>query len=199
MNRSHTLKRLLDIIVSLMVIVFILSWLMPILVLMIKAESEGPGIFKQERSGRFNKPFWCYKLRSMRLNPALAHVQATKNDSRVTRVGAFIRKTSLDELPQFFNVLLGNMSLVGPRPHMIEHTERFSQTVDQYMDRHFLKPGITGWAQINGFRGEVREQDQLQKRVEHDLWYIENWSVMGDVRIIVSTVLNVIRGEENAY
>lgn len=199
MNRSRTIKRLIDVIVSLFVIIFILSWMLPILVLLIKTESEGPGIFKQERSGRYNKPFWCYKLRSMRLNPAIVHIQATKNDPRVTRIGAFIRRTSLDELPQFFNVLLGNMSLVGPRPHMLKHTEEFSQTIDQYMDRHFLKPGITGWAQINGYRGEVKVHDELLKRVEHDIWYIENWTITHDIKILVNTATNVLKGEENAY
>jgi putative colanic acid biosynthesis UDP-glucose lipid carrier transferase len=199
MNKSRTIKRLFDIVFSLIVIVFVLSWLLPILVILIKTESEGPGIFKQERSGMHNKPFWCYKLRSMRLNPAIVHVQATKNDPRVTRIGAFIRRTSLDELPQFFNVLLGNMSIVGPRPHMLKHTEEFSQVIDQYMDRHFLRPGITGWAQVNGYRGEVKEHDQIRKRVEHDIWYIENWTNTGDIKIILATITNTIKGDENAY
>lgn len=197
MNKSRTVKRLFDIFFSLAVIIFILSWLLPILVVIIKLESPGPGIFKQLRSGRNNNPFLCYKFRSMRVNKATS--QATKDDPRITRIGAFLRRTSLDELPQFFNVLLGDMSVVGPRPHMLKHTEEFSQKIDQYMDRHFLKPGVTGWAQINGYRGEIRDHDQILKRVEYDMQYIDNWTNTGDIKIICQTIFNAIRGEENAY
>ncbi|WP_374949653.1 sugar transferase [Mucilaginibacter sp.] len=197
MNRSRTLKRIFDIIVSLTVIVLVLSWLLPILVVLIKLESAGPGIFKQERSGRNNKPFWCYKFRSMRVNNLA--VQATKGDYRTTKIGAFMRRTSMDELPQFFNVLFGEMSIVGPRPHMLKHTEEYSLIIDQYMDRHYLRPGITGWAQVNGYRGEIKDHDQIVKRVEHDMWYIENWTVTGDINIIINTFISVIKGDENAY
>lgn len=197
MNKNRTLKRLLDIVISLAVIVFILSWLVPLLVIIIKIESRGPGIFKQERSGRNNKPFWCYKFRSMRVNNS--DRQATKGDYRTTRIGAFMRRTSVDELPQFFNVLFGEMSIVGPRPHMLKHTEEYSLTVDQYMDRHFLRPGITGWAQVNGYRGEIRDHAQIIGRTECDIWYIENWTITGDFKIIFKTIASVVTGDENAY
>jgi putative colanic acid biosynthesis UDP-glucose lipid carrier transferase len=125
--------------------------------------------------------------------------QASKNDSRVTRIGRFLRRTSLDEFPQFFNVLLGSMSIVGPRPHMLQHTSDYSKIVDQYMVRHFLKPGITGWAQINGYRGEITEPIHIKNRVEYDIWYMENWSLMLDIKIVFLTFYNILRGEEKAY
>ena len=125
--------------------------------------------------------------------------QASKNDDRITPFGKFMRKTSLDELPQFFNVLLGNMSIVGPRPHMLKHTELYRAIIDKYMVRQNLKPGITGWAQVNGFRGETNTDYLMEKRVEHDIWYLENWSLMLDVKIAFMTVINVFRGEKNAY
>jgi putative colanic acid biosynthesis UDP-glucose lipid carrier transferase len=192
-------KRAFDILFSSLVIVFILSWLYPILALIIKLQSPGPVLFKQVRSGRNNEPFWCYKFRSMHVNSKSDQQQASKNDSRITRIGRFMRKTSLDELPQFFNVLFGDMTVIGPRPHMVKHTEQYSAIINQYMVRHFLKPGISGWAQVHGFRGETREQKQMEKRVEHDIWYLENWSLMLDVRIVFMTVINLLRGEENAY
>ena len=125
--------------------------------------------------------------------------QASKNDDRITPFGKFMRKTSLDELPQFFNVLLGNMSIVGPRPHMLKHTELYRAIIDKYMVRQNLKPGITGWAPVNGFRGETNTDYLMEKRVEHDIWYLENWSLMLDVKIAFMTVINVFRGEKNAY
>jgi len=197
MNRVH--KRLFDIVFSLLVTVFILSWLIPLLGLLIYLESPGPIFFIQIRSGKDNKPFGCFKFRSMTVNKASEAVQATRNDKRVTRVGRFIRRTSLDEFPQFLNVLKGEMSIVGPRPHMLKHTKGFSTMEDQYMIRQFLKPGITGWAQVNGYRGEITELQHIKKRVEYDLWYLENWSLWLDLRIIFLTVYNVFRGEENAY
>lgn len=192
-------KRLLDIVVSLFVIVFILSWLMPILAILIYLESPGSIFFKQLRSGRNNKAFNCLKFRSMRVNRDAHMKQASKHDDRITRVGRFIRRTSLDEFPQFFNVLKGEMSLVGPRPHMLKHTDDYSQLLDQYMVRHFAKPGITGWAQVNGYRGETRELEQMKGRVEHDIWYLENWSLWLDVKIIILTAYNIFRGEKNAF
>lgn len=192
-------KRLFDVIVSLGVIVFIFSWLYPILAIIIKCQSRGPVIFKQLRSGRDNKPFWCYKFRSMTADNRSEHVQASLNDSRITPIGKFMRKTSLDELPQFFNVLFGYMSVIGPRPHMLTHTEQYSKIIDKYMVRHFLKPGISGWAQINGYRGETKDPQLMQKRVEHDIWYMENWSLMLDVKVIFFTIINVFKGEDNAY
>ena len=196
---DRVVKRLFDIVFSLFVILFIFSWLYPILALLIKLESPGPIIFKQERSGRNNVQFFCYKFRSMRVNEDSHLRQASKNDDRITRIGQMLRKTSLDELPQFFNVLLGNMSVVGPRPHMLKHTEHYREIVDQYMVRHYMKPGITGWAQVNGYRGETNELGLMEKRVEHDIWYMENWSALLDIKIVIMTVLNVLKGEKNAY
>lgn len=192
-------KRAGDIIISVLVIVFILSWLFPIVAILIRMESKGPVLFKQLRTGRDNKPFWCYKFRSMKLNGESDTAQAKKGDARVTRIGRLLRKTSVDEFPQFMNVLLGDMSVIGPRPHMIRHTEEYRAIIDQYMVRQHARPGITGWAQINGFRGETRTHDLMKKRVEHDIWYLENWSLMLDVKIIFLTIIHVIRGEENAY
>jgi putative colanic acid biosynthesis UDP-glucose lipid carrier transferase len=192
-------KRLFDVVFSSLVIVFILSWLTPIIALLIKIESPGPVIFKQLRSGRNNTPFWCYKFRSMRLNDDSNNLQASKNDKRVTKIGAILRKTSIDELPQFFNVLLGNMSVVGPRPHMVSHTDTYRLVVEQYMMRLYSKPGITGWAQVNGYRGETKDREQMRNRVAHDIWYLENWSIVKDINITYKTVLNAVNGEVNAY
>ncbi|WP_247237232.1 undecaprenyl-phosphate glucose phosphotransferase [Telluribacter sp. SYSU D00476] len=196
---NQFIKRAFDILFSLFVLVFILSWLIPILSILIYLESPGPVFFSQLRSGKDNKPFWCYKFRSMTINKEMEAVQATKNDKRVTRIGRIIRKTSLDEFPQFYNVLRGDMSIVGPRPHMLKHNDDFQAMEDQYMIRHYLKPGITGWAQINGYRGEITEPTHIKKRVEYDLWYLEHWSIVLDLEIIFLTAYNVIKGEKNAY
>lgn len=192
-------KRILDVVVSALVIIFILSWLIPLLGLLIFVESPGPIFFKQKRSGKNNKVFKCIKFRSMRINKDSDTRQATKFDDRITKIGNFIRKTSLDEFPQFINVFRGEMSLVGPRPHMVKHTDDYSKEVDQYMIRQFLKPGITGWAQVNGFRGEITSPEQIQGRVNKDLWYLENWSLWLDVQIIFLTVYQIFRGDDNAY
>lgn len=192
-------KRVLDVIISLLVVVFILSWLVPLLGLLIYLESKGPIFFSQLRSGKNNKTFYCMKFRSMKVNKESDTKQATKNDSRVTRIGAFIRKTSLDEFPQFINVLKGEMSLVGPRPHMVKHTSDYSKIVDQYMIRQFLKPGITGWAQVNGLRGEITDNEQIINRVNEDLWYLENWNIFLDIRILFLTVYKVFKGDEKAF
>ncbi|NEU10244.1 undecaprenyl-phosphate glucose phosphotransferase [Flavihumibacter sp. R14] len=196
---SRVKKRLFDVVFSILVIVFIISWLYPLLALFIKLQSPGPVLFRQLRSGRDNKPFWCYKFRSMHLNADSDRQQAQRNDPRVTPIGRFMRRTSLDEFPQFFNVLFGNMSIVGPRPHMVNQTEQYRGLIDQYMVRQFLKPGITGWAQVNGLRGETKEVKLMRKRVEHDIWYMENWSAMLDVRIVFITIISVLKGEENAF
>ena len=192
-------KRMFDVAVSLIAIVFVLSWLTPLLSLLIYLSSPGPIFFSQWRSGKNNRPFRCLKFRSMALNAQADSRQATKNDVRVTTIGKFIRKTSLDEFPQFVNVLLGHMSIVGPRPHMLEHTKKYSAQEEHYMVRQFAKPGITGWAQTNGYRGEITEVQQMQKRVEYDLWYLENWSLSLDFKIMFLTVYNVFKGEPNAY
>ena len=192
-------KRALDIVVSFLVIVFILSWLLPILGILILLESKGPIIFSQLRSGKNNKQFKCLKFRSMRINKDADDKQATKNDARVTKIGKFIRKTSLDEFPQFINVLKGEMSIVGPRPHMIKHTSDYSKLVDNFMIRQFLKPGITGWAQVNGHRGEIKDSQAIKMRVHNDLWYLENWNIWLDIRIIFLTIYKVMKGDENTY
>lgn len=192
-------KRIFDVVVSFLVIAFILSWLVPLMGLLIWLESRGPVFFGQERTGKDNKNFRCLKFRSMHVNRNSDTAQATKNDPRITIMGRFLRRTNLDEFPQFLNVFRGHMSIVGPRPHMLKHTDEYSQLIRQYMVRQFLKPGITGWAQVNGLRGETKDISQMQRRVEHDLWYLENWSLLFDLRIIFLTVFNTLKGEKNAY
>ena len=196
---NKIIKRAFDIIFSLIIIVGILSWLIPILAIFIKLESKGNVFFKQKRNGLNYKEFYCYKFRSMRLNEIADLYQVSKNDPRITRVGKFIRKTSIDELPQFFNVLLGDMSVVGPRPHMVSHTEMYARRIDKFMVRHFIKPGITGLAQTKGFRGEVESDKDIIYRVKFDIFYLENWSLLLDIKIIFLTVVNAIKGEEKAY
>jgi len=192
-------RRIFDVVVSLLVVVFVLSWMVPLVGLAILLESRGPVFFVQARSGKNNRSFPCLKFRSMVKNNSAEHRQATRNDSRVTRVGRFLRRTSIDEFPQFLNVLKGDMSIVGPRPHMLKHTSDYSELLDQFMIRQFVKPGITGWAQVNGYRGETRDLIQMQRRIEHDIWYLENWSLWLDVRIVFMTVFNLFRREANAY
>jgi putative colanic acid biosynthesis UDP-glucose lipid carrier transferase len=192
-------KRLYDIVVSSLIIVFILSWLVPIIGLLIWIESRGPIFFVQQRSGKNGKIFNCIKFRSMKVNREAHSKQAEKNDERITRIGKFIRKTNIDELPQFLNVWMSDMSIVGPRPHMLKHTDDYSKLIKQYMIRHFLKPGITGWAQINGCRGETKTVKDMNDRVQYDLWYLENWSLWLDTRIILMTALNMVKGEKNAF
>ncbi len=196
---SKFLKRSLDIVFSLFIILFVFSWLYPIFAILIKLESKGPVLFSQVRTGRDGLHFKCYKFRSMRVNTDADKIQATRNDGRVTRFGAFLRKTSLDELPQFFNVLTGNMSIVGPRPHMISHTKEYSQLTEKYTARHSHRPGITGWAQINGLRGEVADINAILKRVDADVWYLKNWSILLDLKIIFVTFWITIKGDKNAY
>ena len=192
-------KRLFDIVFSLLFLCTIFPIIFIIIGLAIKITSPGPILFKQKRSGEENKEFWCYKFRSMRVNKDSDKVQATLNDPRKTRLGNFMRKTSIDELPQFINVLLGDMSVVGPRPHMLKHTEEYSKLIDKYMVRHLVKPGITGWAQVTGFRGETKELWQMEGRVERDIWYLEHWTFMLDLYIIYKTVKNAVKGEKEAY
>lgn len=165
----------------------------------VKASSPGPIFFRQKRTGYLGKEFTCWKFRTMRVNKQSDSAQAVKTDPRKTRVGDFLRRTSIDELPQFFNVLVGDMSIVGPRPHMLKHTEDYSRLIDQYMVRHLIKPGITGWAQVNGYRGATEQLWMMENRVEKDVWYIENWTLMLDLKIIVRTVVNALKGEKNAY
>ena len=196
---NQFIKRLFDIIFSLVVIVFLLSWLTPILAILIRIESRGPIFFKQSRNGFNYKEFDCYKFRSMTPNKNAHLHQATRDDQRVTRIGKFIRKTSIDELPQFFNVLFGDMSVVGPRPHMVSHTDMYAKRIDKFMVRHFVKPGITGLAQVSGFRGEIETDKDIINRVKYDIFYIENWSILLDLKIIFQTAMNAVKGEEKAY
>jgi len=192
-------KRLFDIFFSLGVILFIFTWLFPILAILVKLSSKGPVFYKQRRLGRDNKDFVCWKFRSMRTDNDTVFKQATKNDPRITKIGAIMRKTNLDEMPQFINVLMGQMSVVGPRPHPLKLNDQYRDIVDKYMVRHFCLPGITGWAQVNGFRGETQTPDVMEQRIKLDVHYIENWSFWLDVRIVIKTVTNMFGKEENAY
>ena len=193
------IKRFFDIVLSLFVIVCILSWLTPILALLIKTESKGPIFFKQKRNGLDYKEFYCYKYRSMRPNPNANLHQIKKDDPRVTKIGKIIRKTSIDELPQFINVLKGDMSVVGPRPHMVSHTHMYAEKIDKFMVRHFVKPGITGLAQVSGFRGEVEDDNFITNRVKYDIFYLENWSLLMDFKIVFQTIYNALGGDDKAY
>lgn len=187
-------KRLFDILFSLLVIVLIFSWLFPIIILLIKLDSKGPLFFKQKRTGINNKTFTCLKFRTMTVNDESDSKQAQVNDSRITSIGKFLRRSNIDELPQFINVFLGNMSVVGPRPHMLKHTQQYSELIRHYKVRHFVKPGITGWAQVNGYRGLTDEVWKMEKRVEYDMEYLENWDLMCDIKIIFMTLFG-----NNAY
>lgn len=198
-SANTIIKRAFDILFSSIVIVFVLSWLTPLIAILIKLESKGPVFFKQSRNGFNYQEFDCYKFRSMTPNKNANLYQATRGDQRVTKVGKFIRKTSIDELPQFFNVLFGDMSVVGPRPHMVSHTNMYAKKIDKFMVRHFVKPGITGLAQVSGFRGEVETDKDIIGRVKYDIFYIENWSILLDIKIIAQTFINAVRGEEKAY
>ena len=196
---SRITKRAFDIVFSSLVLIFVLSWLTPLLFILIKLESPGNLFFKQKRHGLKRKVFWCYKFRSMRSNGDSHNKMATKNDSRITCIGKILRKTSIDELPQFYNVLMGDMSVVGPRPHMELHTFDYETTVDKYLVRHFVKPGITGLAQIRGYRGEVTDKVDILNRVRLDIFYVEKWNLALDLKIVYQTMENAFRGEEKAY
>jgi len=193
------LKRSFDILFSILVIFGLLLWIGPLLAILITLESKGPVFFIQKRTGFDNEEFLCFKFRSMGMNTSSDAVQAGRNDMRVTKIGKFIRRTSIDELPQFYNVLFGHMSVVGPRPHMLKHTDEYASKVDKYMLRHFVKPGITGLAQVRGYRGEIEKDSDIQNRIRFDIFYVENWSFFMDLKIIVQTVLNAIKGEDKAY
>lgn len=195
----RNVKRLFDIIFSSFVLLFVCSWLFPIIAIAIKINSKGPVFFKQKRLGKDKVEFDCYKFRSMTVNKKADELQATKGDARITKTGAFLRKTSLDEFPQFWNVLKGDMSVVGPRPHMLKHNIEYSKIIDDYMVRQLVKPGITGWAQVNGYRGETKEDVDMMNRVEYDVWYLENWYFLLDLKIIFLTFWNIFKGEDKAY
>ena len=195
---NKLVKRAFDIVFALCVMVLLLSWLMPIIAILIKLESKGPVFFKQGRPGINEDEFFCYKFRSMRVN-STTELEAKKDDPRVTRIGRFIRKTSIDETPQFLNVLLGDMSVVGPRPHLWAQNILYGQKIKKYMIRHYIKPGITGLAQVRGYRGEIETDEDMINRIKFDVFYIENWSLILDIKIIIQTVVNIFKGEEKAY
>ena len=195
---NRLLKRLFDIVFSVLCLIPTVL-LLPFIVLAIKRQSPGPVFFRQMRTGIDGHEFCCYKFRSMHVNSDADRLQATKDDPRKFPFGNFMRKTNIDELPQFWNVLIGDMSIVGPRPHMLAHTEQYDKLIDKYMVRHFVKPGITGWAQVTGFRGETRELWQMEGRVERDIWYIQHWSLWLDLRIIWMTVKTIFKRDEKAY
>ena len=198
---NRVFKRIFDITFSFLVIVFILSWLSLILYILIKIESKGPLFFKHKRNGINYKEFYCYKYRTLSISSSEKVDYVKQEDHRVTKVGRFLRRTSLDELPQFINVLKGDMSVVGPRPHMLAYTKAYSKKIDPYnfIFRHNVKPGITGLAQIKGFRGEVKQDEDIVNRVKYDIFYIENWSILLDLNIIFRTILSIIKGDDKAY
>ncbi|MDR2679596.1 MAG: undecaprenyl-phosphate glucose phosphotransferase [Tannerella sp.] len=196
---NRFLKRCFDLTFSIAVLLTVFPVLYVFVGVLIKISSKGPVLFKQKRTGLYGQIFECYKFRTMRINEEADKQQAVKDDPRTTKTGSFLRRTNLDEFPQFINVLLGNMSVVGPRPHMLKHTEQYSLLIDKYMVRHLVKPGITGWAQITGYRGETRTLEQMEGRVKRDVWYLENWSFFLDLKIIVVTIINMFKGESNAY
>jgi Undecaprenyl-phosphate glucose phosphotransferase len=196
---NQAVKRSFDVLFSLLVIVFVYPWLLPIIALLIKIDSRGPVFFWQQRSGRNNQSFWCLKFRSMYVNDDSNFKQATRDDNRITRAGRFLRKTNLDEMPQFFNVLLGHMSVVGPRPHPIKLDENFRTIIERYDERNLVKPGVTGLAQVKGYRGETAHPQLMKNRVRVDLFYIENWTFILDLKIIFLTVTSMMRGDRNAF
>lgn len=197
--QNRVIKRTFDIVFSLTFLCTIFPIVLLVVAVITKITMPGPLFFRQKRNGLNDKVFYCIKFRSMRVNDDADKVQATKDDPRKTKWGNIMRKTNIDELPQFINVLLGDMSVVGPRPHMLKHTEEYSQLIDKYMVRHFVRPGITGWSQVTGFRGETKELSQMEGRVKGDIWYIEHWTFRLDLYIIFKTIANAIRGEKEAY
>jgi Undecaprenyl-phosphate glucose phosphotransferase len=198
-NFNRFMKRSFDILFSLIIILGFLSWILPVISILIKLDSKGPIFFRQQRSGKGNNHFWCWKFRTMYMNDECDIKQATKGDIRITRIGNILRKTSIDELPQFFNVLIGNMSIVGPRPHPLKLNEQFSPVIEKFMIRHSVKPGITGLAQAKGYRGETSTTIMMSNRVRLDRFYVENWSIILDMKIIILTVVAMLKGDQNAY
>lgn len=192
-------KRVFDLVFASVVAIFILSWLFPIVALLIKLDSKGPVFFRQYRNGIMNQKFLIWKFRSMYVHDDQKVIQAKKNDSRITKVGAFLRKTSLDELPQFINVFTGEMSIVGPRPHAVQHNEEYKPKIDRFIQRHAVKPGLTGLAQAKGYRGETSRFSEMYGRVKLDRFYVKNWSLWFDVKIIVLTVYSIVFETDKAY
>ncbi len=198
-SQSQFAKRVFDVLFSSAFLILIMSWFLPIIAILIKLDSKGPVFFLQVRNGLNNMPFLCFKFRTMKVNDESDKIQTTKDDPRITKLGAFLRKTSIDELPQFINVFIGNMSLIGPRPHPIELNEKFAPLINTLMSRHYVKPGITGLAQCMGYRGETQALADMENRVRLDRYYIENWTFWLDIKIIFLTVVSLIRGSDKAY
>lgn len=196
---NKIIKRTMDVVISGIFLITLFPIILVIVTVITKLTMPGQVFFRQKRNGLNDKEFYCLKFRSMKVNADADRLQATKDDPRKTKWGSIMRKTNIDELPQFINVLMGDMSVVGPRPHMVKHTEEYSKLIDKYMVRHWVKPGITGWSQVTGFRGETKELKDMENRIKGDIWYIENWSVWLDLYIIYKTVANVFKGEEKAY
>lgn len=196
---QQLLKRTFDVSVSLVLTLLIFSWLFPVIGLLIKLTSSGPVFFQQLRHGKDNVPFYCYKFRTMYINDQADIRQATKDDPRITWIGKFLRKSSLDELPQFFNVIRGEMSIVGPRPHAVPMNYKFSSEIDNFMYRHTVKPGITGLAQAKGFRGETKDYYDIYSRCKLDIFYVNNWSPILDVKIIIWTIFSLLLSNDEVY
>ena len=196
---NRLLKRTFDIVVSSVFLCTLFPVILIVVAIVTGLTMPGPLFFRQKRNGLNGREFYCYKFRSMKVNADADRIQATEHDPRKTRWGNIMRKTNIDELPQFINVLLGDMSIVGPRPHMLLHTQEYSRLINKYMVRHFVKPGITGWSQVTGFRGETKELKDMEGRIRGDIWYLEHWSFGLDLYIMYRTVANVFRGEKNAY
>ena len=199
MIETHLIKRCFDIVFSILIFSLVLLWLLPILWFVVKIDSRGPFLFKQKRDGMNGNQFYCFKIRSMKINAVSDQISASKNDDRITKIGHLLRKTSLDELPQFFNVLIGDMSIVGPRPHMNIQTKNYISNIDNYLTRNSVKPVITGLAQVSGYRGEVKKNSDIVNRVRFDIFYIENWSFLLDIKIILLTIFNMFKVQDNAY
>ncbi len=196
---NRIIKRLFDIVFSTLILITIFPIVLLLVCIVTPLTMPGPIFFKQKRNGLNGEEFYCLKFRSMKVNVDSDNLQATKDDPRITRWGKFMRHTNIDELPQFVNVLVGDMSVVGPRPHMLKHTEEYSQLINRYMVRHYVKPGITGWSQVTGYRGETKELSQMEGRILRDIWYVDNWSLGLDLHIILKTVVNIVRGDRQAY
>ena len=199
--QNIALKRVVDIVLTVLVIVFILSWLTPLLFITIKLESKGPLFYKHKRNGINYREFTCYKFRSLKQGSDEDRLYVSKEDDRVTKIGRFLRRTSIDEIPQFFNVLIGDMSVVGPRPHIPRYTNSYAKKIDKYefVFRHSVKPGITGLSQIKGYRGEVKSDKDIINRIKFDVFYIQNWSLVQDINIIFNTVILIFKGQDQAY
>ncbi len=198
------IKRVFDLTVSITAIMLVTSWIFPLIIIIQKLTSKGPVFFIQKRVGRDNKEFNCFKFRTMHINPDTNKFKpTTKDDPRVTKFGRFLRKSNLDELPQIFNVLLGDMSIVGPRPHPLAYNSQYTEFIDDIKIRHTVKPGLTGWAQVHGLRGDVPDENEnrrlIRKRIDHDIWYIENWTLWLDIQIILLTVWRMLRGDTKGY